>query len=41
MESGFTMNLSWMPSFILFILDILTLALSFKSHLKKKRVQEE
>lgn len=40
MESGFTMNLSWMPSFILFILDILTLALSFKSHLKKSEYKK-
>ena len=36
MERGFTMNLSWMPSFMLFILGILTLALSFKSRLIKK-----
>jgi len=37
MERGFTMNLGWIPSFILYIMGVLILALSFKKQLNKKR----
>lgn len=37
MERGITMNLDWIPSFMLYILGILILALSFKNRLIKKR----
>lgn len=37
MERGFAMNLSWLPSFMLYILGIFMLVLSFKKQLNKKR----